>query len=231
MVRPKHSDQHPDLESAIKETAREQIAEKGAAALSLRAIARALDITAPAIYNYFSSRDDLVTALIVDAYNSMGDTLRASQTSLQDASHSERIFASACAYRNWALTHPEEYSLIFGTPIPNYHAPMEITGPAAAGNMSVLIGVLHNAWEAGAFKTEGVLPSTPEMIRAWIEKFEYPGDPAVIQFAMASWAQIHGMVSLELHGHFLAVPNEISVDDFFEVEIRAMLTRMGFKES
>jgi AcrR family transcriptional regulator len=231
MVRPKHSDQHPDLESAIKETAREQIAEKGAATLSLRAIARALEITAPAIYNYFSGRDDLVTALIVDAYNSLGDALRTSQASLQDASHDKRIFASARAYRNWALTHPEEYSLIFGTPIPGYHAPMEITGPAAAGNMSVLISVLHNAWEAGVLKTEGVLSSTPEMIRAWIEKFEYPGDPVVIQFAMASWAQIHGMVSLELHGHFLAVPNEISIDEFFEVEIRAMLTRMGFKES
>ncbi len=227
MVRPKQSQQHPDLPAAIKETARKQIAARGAAALSLRAIARELEITAPAIYNYFPSRDDLVTALIVDAYNSLGEALRASQVHLQDAPHTERIISSAHAYRNWALAHPEEYNLIFGTPIPGYQAPMEITGPAAAGNMSVLIGVLHNAWQDGAIIAEGVLPSTPEMIRAWIEKFEYQGDPAVIQFAMASWSQIHGMVSLELNGHFTAFPEEISVDTFFEAEIRAMLKRMG----
>ncbi len=187
-----------------------------------------MNITAPAIYNYFSSRDDLVTALIVDAYNSLRDALLASQ-STEEGSHAERIFASARAYRGWALAHPEEYSLIFGTPIPNYHAPMEVTGPAAAGSMAVLIGVLHNAWEAGVLKTEGALSSTPEMIQAWVEKFEYTGDPAVIQFAMASWSQIHGMVSLEIFGHFSAVPTEINVDTFFEIEIRAMLARMGLK--
>ena len=104
---------------------------------------------------------------------------------------------------------------------------MEITGPAAAGSMSVLIDVLDNAWQDGALKTEGILSSTPEMIQAWIDKFSYEGDPAVIQFAMASWSQIHGMVSLELNGHFSAVPTEISVDSFFETEIQAMLLRMG----
>ncbi len=229
MVRPKQSEQHPDLEYAIKETAREQIAEKGAAALSLRAIARALDITAPAIYHYFPSRDDLVTALIVDSYHSLGNALQKSQA-IAEASHYERIVASGHAYRNWALAHPEEYGLIFGTPIPNYHAPMEITGPAAAGSMSVLIGALHNAWQDGVLKTEGALSSIPEMIQAWMDKFEYEGDPAVVQFAMASWSQIHGMVSLELNGHFITTPNQISADSFFEVEIRAMLTRMGLGE-
>ncbi|MBT3337963.1 MAG: TetR/AcrR family transcriptional regulator [Anaerolineae bacterium] len=228
MVRPKQADQHPDLPTAIKETARGLIAENGAASLSLRAIARELKITAPAIYNYFPSRDDLVTALIVDAYNSLRDTLLVSQEG-DEKSHAERIFSSARTYRNWALMHPEEYSLIFGTPIPNYHAPMEITGPAAAGSMSVLLGVLDAAWRAGALKTEGVLDSTPEMVQAWIDKFSYDGDPAVIQFAMASWAQIHGIVSLELNGHYTAFPKNVSVDSFFEIEIRAMLTRMGLK--
>ncbi len=227
MVRPKQSEQHPDLPAAIKDTARQQMAEKGAAALSLRAIARALKITAPAIYNYFPRRDDLVTALIVDAYTSLGDSLFASQESLAEASYAEKVFASARAYRSWALANPEEYNLIFGTPIPNYHAPMEVTGPAAARSMSVLVGVLDAAWREGALNTEGVLELTPNMIRAWINKFNYEGDPAVVQFAMASWAQIHGMLSLEINGHFAAVPDDVDVDDFFKVEIRAMIKRMG----
>jgi len=75
MVRPKRNQQHPNLEGAIKESAREQIAERGAAAISLRGIARELGITALAIYNYFSNRDELVTALIVDAYHSLAAAL------------------------------------------------------------------------------------------------------------------------------------------------------------
>ncbi len=226
MARPKQSEQHPNLETAIKETARKQIAQKGAAALSLRAIARELGITAPAIYHYFPNRDALVTALIVDAYNSLRDAMRASQA-VDETSHVGRILASARAYRAWALTHPEEYNLIFGTPIPNYCPPMEIIGPAAEGAMAVLIDVLDAAWRAGVVKTSGAFTSEPEMIRAWVNKFGYRGDPAVIYFALASWAHIHGLVSLELYGHFSAVAEPGTVDSFFETEIRAMLARMG----
>ena len=228
MVRPKQADQHPDLPRAIKETARIQIAERGAASLSLRAIARELKITAPAIYNYFPNRDDLVTALIVDAFNSLRDALLASQKT-EEETPAKQILNSAHAYRNWALEHSEEYSLIFGTPIPNFHAPMEITGPAAAGSMAVLFGIFDAAWRDGALKTEGLPTPIPEMIQAWIDKVNYEGHPAVVHFAMASWAQIHGMLSLELNGHFTAVPDEISANSFFEAEIRAIIIRMGME--
>jgi len=224
MVRPKQVDQHPNLQEAIKQTARKQIAKNGAAALSLRAIARELSITAPAIYDYFSRRDDLVTALIVDAYHSLAAALATSQETDRE-SHAERIMASANAYRNWARVHSEEYSLIFGTPIPGYEAPAEITEPAAASSMAVLIGILDTAWRDGALKMDKLFSSTPEMIQAWIDKIEYDGAPEVIHYAMASWALIHGMVSLELNGHFTPMQGEISVDSFFETEIRAMIVR------
>jgi len=225
MVRPKKEQQNRDLREEIKRTARKQMAEIGAATLSLRAIARDLKITAPAIYNYFSNRDDLVTALIVDAYNSLSKYLIASQMT-DEESHVERILASARAYRNWALNHPEEYSLIFGTPIPNYHAPMEITGPAAASAMGALIDTLDAAWQAGVLQTNKVFSSPPEMIVEWIKRFDYKGDPAVIHFAMMSWSQIHGIVSLELNGHYSSFPKVISVDSFFEIEIQASIKRM-----
>ena len=228
MVRPKRDRQHPDLQAAIKETAREQIAASGAAALSLRAIALKLGITAPAIYNYFPRRDDLVTALIVDAYNSLAAVLAASQETGEE-SHVERIMALAHAYRDWTLAHSEEYSLIFGTPIPNYHAPMEITGPAAAGGMAVLIGALDAAWRDGALKAEGVLSATSEMVQAWINKLGYKGPPAVIHLTMAIWAQIHGLLSLELFGHLTAVPEQVDVEAFFNVEIQAIVARMGIE--
>jgi AcrR family transcriptional regulator len=225
MVRPKRSQQHPNLGEAIKKVALKQMAINGSASLSLRAIARELKITAPAIYNYFPSRDDLVTALIVDAYTSLANALAASQEN-DEESHAECIMASAQAYRNWALAHAEQYSLIFGAPIPNYHAPMEITSPAAAGSMAVLISIIDAAWRDDALKFDGVYSSTPEMIQAWVDKFDYKGDPAVIHFAIACWAKIHGLVSLEIFGHFTAIPGEFSVDSFFKSEIKGMVTRV-----
>jgi AcrR family transcriptional regulator len=225
MARPKRSQQHPDLQAAIKEVAREQIAEQGAAALSLRAIARELSITAPAIYNYFPSRDDLVTALIVDAYHSLAAALaEARDTKHED--HAANIIASANAYRNWALAHPEQYGLIFGTPIPGYHAPMEITGPAAAESMFVLIQVLDGAYQDGALRLSDHSPALLALLQPWVDQLDYAGPPGVIHLALASWAQIHGLVSLELFGHFTPDPGNGDAKVLFDTEIRTTAARM-----
>jgi len=228
MARPKRSQQHPDLQAAIKEVAREQIAEHGAAALSLRAVARELNITAPAIYNYFPSRDDLVTALIVDAYHSLAAALAEARDSKHE-DHAANIVASAKAYRNWALAHPEQYGLIFGTPIPGYHAPMEITGPAAAESMFVLIQVLDGAYQDGALSLTEPSPALLRLLQPWVDKLEYAGPPGVIHLALASWAQIHGLVSLELFGHLAPAPEYGDVDAFFEAEIQVTVARMGIE--
>jgi len=132
MARPTQSQQHPNLQTAITEVARKQIAEHGAASLSLRAIARELGITAPAIYNYYPSRDNLVTSLIVNAYHSFATAL-AKARDAEHGDHTECIMVTARAYRNWALAHPEDKDgmasalesyntadlVIFGTPL--YH--------------------------------------------------------------------------------------------------------------
>src|SRR5512138_1152405 len=124
MVRPTKRKQIPNLPEAIKETAWKQIAEFGAPALSLRAIARELKISAPAIYNYFPDRDALVTALIIDAYTSFGDWQLEARDAVPEKDMKGRLHAIGMAYRNWALTYPQRYQLIFGTPIPGYEAPL-----------------------------------------------------------------------------------------------------------
>jgi len=226
MGRPKRSQQHPNLQAAIKDVARKQIAEHGAAALSLRAIARELKITAPAIYNYFPSRDDLVTALIVDAYHSFAAALAVARDENQD-DHVANIISSANAYRGWALAHPEQYGLIFGTPIPGYHAPMEITGPAAAESMLVLLQVLDAAYQDGVLSLVEPSPALLTLLQPWTDKLEYAGPPGVIHLALASWAQIHGLVSLELFGHLAPTPESGDVGALFETEIQASVKRMG----
>src|SRR6266508_3788019 len=123
MVRPVKRKQIPNLQEAIKETAWKQIAEFGAPALSLRAIARDLKITAPAIYNYFPDRDALVTALIIDAFSSFGDSQLEARDSVPAEDPDGQFQAIGIAYRDWAHTYPQRYQLIFGTPIPGYEAP------------------------------------------------------------------------------------------------------------
>jgi AcrR family transcriptional regulator len=226
MGRPKRSQQHPNLQDAIKDVARKQIGEHGAAALSLRAIARELSITAPAIYNYFPSRDDLVTALIVDAYHSFAAALAAARDANRD-DHAANIIAAANAYRSWALAHPEQYDLIFGTPIPGYHAPMEITGPAAAKSMWVLVQVLDAAYQDGVLSLLEPSSALLTLLQPWANQIDYAGPPSVIHLALASWAQIHGLVSLELFGHLAPAPEYGDVDALFEAEIQASVKRMG----
>ncbi|MBI9045599.1 MAG: TetR/AcrR family transcriptional regulator [Anaerolineaceae bacterium] len=229
MVRPKRNQQHPNLPGAIKDVARKQISEHGTASLSLRAVARELGITAPAIYNYFPRRDDLVTALIVDAYHSLAKSLTETQHNLK-GDHAWRIKASARAYRNWALAHAAEYSLIFGTPIPGYHASMAVTGPAAAESMLALIQVLDAAYQDGVLSVGELSPALIAMLQSWVEQMDYSGPPAVIHLALAFWAQLHGLVSLELFGH-LGADTECDEDNdasaLFEAEIQYMTARMG----
>src|ERR671918_530013 len=113
MVRPIKQKQIPNLQEAIKETAWKQIAEAGAPALSLRAIARELKITAPAIYNYFPDRDALVTALIIDAFTSFGDWQLKARDSVPEEDLSGRMNAIGLAYRDWAHTFPQRYKISF----------------------------------------------------------------------------------------------------------------------
>src|ERR1051325_6464257 len=139
MVRPIKQKQIQNLPEVIKQTAWKQIAELGAPTLSLRAIARELRITAPAIYNYFPDRDALVTALIVDAFTSFGDWQLEARDSLPEKDLLGRMNAIGIAYRDWAHTYPQRYQLIFGTPIPGYRGPAEKTFQPAARSLSALV--------------------------------------------------------------------------------------------
>jgi len=212
--RPKLSEQHPDLQTAITKTAWKLIAEKGAASLSLRAIARELGITAPAIYNYFPRRDDLVTALIVDAFTSLGESQKESIQNLPKDDLSTRLSTLGLAYHDWATTYPQRYQLIFGTPIPGYEAPADITIPAAAGSLAPLIETIQAIFAAGRLRVDRFAPMTPElksMLEAW-SQFTAGNDPEVLYTALVIWSRVHGLVSMEIGNQmpsFITDPGEI----------------------
>ena len=200
MVRPARKKQIKNLQEVIKETAWKQIAEFGAPALSLRAIARELKITAPAIYNYFPDRDALVTALIIDAYKSFGDSQLEARNAVPAIDLMGRMKAIGMAYRIWAHTYPQRYQLIIGTPIPGYEAPLMEVLPSAARSLSALVSVVEQLRVAGKLNVK----SFPEVKKEYKVSFEtwkkYGGDVDMLSMsvAMVIWSRVHGIVSLEI---------------------------------
>jgi len=219
MVRPTKKKQIPKLQEVIKDTAWKQIADFGAAALSLRAIARELNITAPAIYNYFPDRDALVTALIIDAYKSFGDSQLQAREAIPANDVMGRMKAIGLAYRTWAHTHPQRYQLIFGTPIPGYQAPLMEILPFGARSLSALVSVVEQLRTSGKLNIKS-FPEVKEEYKAGFEVWKYYGgdvDILSLSVAMVIWARVHGIVSLEIAGNL--PPFGTSGDDLYLFEM------------
>ena len=207
------------------------MAEHGAAALSLRAIARQMGLTAPALYRYFGDRDALVTALIVEAFNALADSLTAAGEAPAGASLAARLWAIGLAYRDWALAHPQDYLLIFGTPIPGYHAPAEITGPAAKRSFDVLVAALQSLRGGRRPRLSRAFQSAPAglqaQVEAWRQRYGYALGGEGLLFALETWTRMHGLVSLELVGQIEPFFGEAG--ELYRLEIRKILEEAGLR--
>jgi len=222
MVRPTKKKQIANLQEAIKETAWKQIAEFGAPALSLRAIARELKISAPAIYNYFPDRDALVTALVIDAFTSFGDSQLEARDSLPAGDLIGRFRAIGIAYRNWAHPHPQRYQLLFGTPIPGYETPMEEVFPSSARSIMALFSVVE-AFRAAGKITISSFPEVKEEYKHHFDRWRSQvGEvhPLSHFVAMLIWARVHGIVSLEIQDNL--PPFGKSGDELYLFEIQSI---------
>ncbi|MFJ2640235.1 TetR/AcrR family transcriptional regulator [Streptomyces sp. NPDC087511] len=192
-----------EVTAAIKDEAKKQLVAEGAAKLSLRAVARELGMASSALYRYFPSRDELLTALIVDAYDSVGETAETAHRAAraEATTHVARWIAVTRAVREWALAHPHEYALIYGSPVPGYTAPQATIGPASRVGL-VLISVV-----ADAYRTDGLaLPPLADDLRAEADRMvaEFaPGlPPQAAPPLIAAWSQLFGLISFEVFGQF-----------------------------
>ncbi|MBB5935391.1 TetR/AcrR family transcriptional regulator [Streptomyces zagrosensis] len=191
-----------EVTAAIKEEAGRQLAREGAAKLSLRAVARELGMVSSALYRYFPSRDDLLTALIIDAYDALGEAAETALASAAGGAPAERWTAVCGAVRRWALAHPHEYALIYGSPVPGYQAPQDTVGPAARVGLA-LIAVLRDAHRTGALHpmAEPPAPVREDARRLADELGVDLPVPALAGFT-ATWAQLFGLVNFEVFGQF-----------------------------
>src|ERR1017187_1800208 len=105
-----------DTRTEICEHGLAQVAEGGPGALSLTGIAKAMGMSGPALYRYFASRDDLLVALIEECYEDLADTLTEVAYQTRSDTPEERLRAALNASREWALSQPHRYRLVFGSP-------------------------------------------------------------------------------------------------------------------
>jgi len=214
-----------EVAQAIKEQAREHLATEGPGRLSLRAVARDLGMVSSALYRYFPSRDDLLTALIVDAYDAIGRAAESAYEAAGDAPAWQTWQSTCRAVRAWALAHPHEYALIYGSPVPGYDAPRDTVAPASRVAL-VLLDILDRAHRAGT------LTLTPSGSDAAVLASDVRGilagrtlPASAVTAAAAAWAQLFGLVSFEVLGQFNRV-----IDDreaLFAQGVRALARQVG----
>lgn len=192
---------HAQTVNDIKRMAREQLSTEGSSGLSLRAIARQLGIVSSAVYRYVPSRDELLTMLIEDAYNSLGDAAEAADRRCRRADLAKRWMAIGRSVRGWALERPAEYALLYGSPVPGYHAPPERT-VAAGTRVMRLLGTLLPAVEASG--DDPALPtSTARDVRRIIAELGVGEvDEQVLVRGLLAWTAMYGLVSFELFGQY-----------------------------
>jgi len=246
-----------ELTREIKEEARRQLADVGADTLSLRAVARSLGMVSSALYRYFPSRDDLLTALIIDAYNAVGDAVEAAAASVAATEARARWVAVCRAARDWALANPHEYALIYGSPVPGYRAPEATIAPAARLPLAFL-RVLRDAAATGRLAAPrrdaapapevrdcapgvGVREHAPtglpldgplaRQAAALAAALDEPGatrvPPDALVRAVIAWTQLFGMVSFELFGQF--VGSFEPADAFFDHAVAQMAAFVGLR--
>jgi len=194
----------------IMSIAMRQLATDGAGAISLRGIAREMGMTARAIYSYYATRDDLITALTSEINASLADTLERARDSAPAADPGARLVAWGRAMREWALANPEGFRLIYGDPIPGYQPPAD--GPAeqaarrVCGGLNRLVAAICPAPSKPADGVEwsDFPPSYVAKVRAEAPELS----PAVAALALRVWGRIHGLVALEIYGHLGSVSKD-----------------------
>jgi AcrR family transcriptional regulator len=209
----------------IKNAARRQLAADGAN-LSLRAIAREMGMVSSAIYRYFASRDDLLTALILDAYNALGEAAEQADRTADWDDYPGRWLAVTRAIREWAVASPHEYALIYGSPVPGYIAPEDTVLPSIRP-VVVLGGILEDAYQAGRLTQE--LPAPAPSLREELAVVAQGVAPTVSESIMArgliAWTELFGAISFELFGRFKNTITDLEA--WYEHQSRDMAAYLG----
>lgn len=219
----------------IKDTARSILVSEGPDGLSLRAIAREMGMTAPALYRYFPSREDLIVSLIADLYDELIETIAAARDEEDPADAPMQLAAASRAFRHWALAHQREFGLLFGSPIPGIDVRRdddEDPAHQASERFGLIFGQLvARIYLAAPFPIpadDEIDPALREELREWCREFPVEMPLGAAQVFLSCWIRLYGMVAMEVFGHMdFALPD---AEPIFEVELRDLAAKLGFAD-
>lgn len=221
-----------EITREILDAGRRHLAIDGAPALSLRAIARDLGMASSAVYRYVASRDELLTLLIIDAYNALGAAAEAAEAAVERGDLAGRWRAICFSVRTWALANPNEYALIYGSPVPGYEAPPDTVAPATRVS-NLLVGILMEAVALRRLEPEireerlsAEAHAALEPLRSFVGG---QAPDALLQRGLMVWTALYGTVSFELFGQLHNVIREETGDReaFFAECVRRWADQVG----
>jgi AcrR family transcriptional regulator len=218
------------LTTEILDAARRHLAQEGAAALSLRSVARDLGMAPSALYRYFDGRDALLSALILSAYEALAEAAEAAAEGAHqvEGSDAQRWQAVPRALRAWALSHPHEWGLVFGSPVPGYQAPEDTVAPYARIATALLRPVVE-ASHAGRLRSPEPSRHLPDALRdavAPVREALLPDlEAETVIAALEAWTTMIGAISLEVFGHWRNTVLDPGL--FFEAVTRDVAASVG----
>ncbi|SDB80526.1 regulatory protein, tetR family [Raineyella antarctica] len=222
-----------EMTRRILARARAQLLDAGPGELSLRAIARDLGIASSAIYRYFASRDELLTALLVEVYAELGAVLEEADRAVRPReAYARRFRTLAQALRDWAVAHPYDWALLYGSPVPGYHAPQD-TVPSAAEATGAFLAIVSDASGAGyrlpAELAAPVDPAERAAVAGLVGMLEGPVDEALLLRGMAAWSGVMGAISTELFGHLNR--SVVDLDTYYAAVVDRLVEMSGLRDS
>ena len=189
----------------IKQTARTILVEQGPEAVTLRAIARAMGMTAPALYRYFGSHEDLIRHVVGDIFTEIGGDIDAAIQAVGDGDMTGKMIAACREFRRWGLAHQAEFGLLFGTPLPSLEAAHDDLVAECAGKFSgVFFALFFELWRKHPFP----IPADDEIDPTLRAQLAHYRDALGVDLPLGAgltflrcWVRLYGMVSLEVFGH------------------------------
>jgi AcrR family transcriptional regulator len=228
-----------DTVREIKDTARRVLVARGGEGFALRAIAREMGMTAPALYRYFDSRENLVEHVVADLYDELCTHLESARDAADPATPAVQLLASSRAFRRWAITYHQEFGLLFGSagdgvvpPHDQLHARPDSPAYVAAGRFGAIFATLMaQVYLARPFPVpaeEDIDPALAEQLRGWMQEFPVQLPLGVVRVFLSCWVRLYGLVAMEIFGHL-----KFALDDaepMFEAELRDLAEILGIAE-
>ncbi|MFD8280106.1 TetR-like C-terminal domain-containing protein [Streptomyces solisilvae] len=197
------ADENTRPRAVIKTTARQLLVKLGAGGLSLDAVARDSGLALSEVKAVYPHRDDLLTALLIDAYDDSAAAMEQADAAAREAGASAgaRLLAATRALRRWSFANPGEFTLVYGSPVPDYHAPQD-TVPPASRTPAVLAGIVRSALEAGELTApRREVPGPPLLLPEAVQLFG--GTPEapyadLIERGIVLWSNLIGLLVFQV---------------------------------